>query len=117
MTAHTTVASGSLDEIFGALSDPIRRAMIERLTAGSATVGELAKPFDVSLPAIMRHLRVLEAAGLIESHKAGRTRHCTVVREPLRDAVAWIVHYGAFWEERLDALEDLLRRTHTDAAR
>jgi DNA-binding transcriptional ArsR family regulator len=108
MSAETQTPGWSLDDVFGALSDPIRRAMIERLTAGSATVTELARPFDVSLPAILRHVRVLEAAGLVESHKTGRERHCTAVRDPLRDAVAWIVHYGAFWEERLDALQELL---------
>lgn len=114
MTAQTVPTTRSLDDLFGALADPIRRGMIEKLTAGSATVSELAKPFGVSLPAVMRHLRVLESAGLIETRKTGRERHCTMVREPLRDAVAWIVHYGAFWEERLDALEVLLE---TDGGR
>ena len=117
MTAATEASTWSLDDVFGALSDPIRRGMIERLTAGSATVSELAKPFRVSLPAVMRHLRVLESAGLIETRKTGRERHCTMAREPLRDAVAGIVHYGAFWEERLDALEELLEAEGGGAAK
>jgi DNA-binding transcriptional ArsR family regulator len=106
-----------LDEVFGALADSIRRSMIERLTTGPATVSELARPFEISLPAIMRHVRVLEAARLIETHKIGRERHCRMAREPLRDAIAWIVHYGAFWEERLDALEELLARSENEATR
>jgi DNA-binding transcriptional ArsR family regulator len=97
--------------VFGALADPIRRAIVERLIEGEATVSELAEPFDVSLPAISRHLRVLDEAGVIARRKDGRLHHCRLVEEPFRDAIAWIVHYGAFWEERLDALEALLARS------
>jgi DNA-binding transcriptional ArsR family regulator len=95
--------------VFSALADPTRRAIVERLIEGEATVSELAKPFDVSLPAISRHLRVLGEAGLIARRKDGRVHRCWLVDDPLRDAIAWIVHYGAFWEERLDSLEAVLQ--------
>lgn len=98
----------ALDAVFGALSDPTRRAMVERLTEGEATVSELAEPFDVSLTAVAKHLRVLEDAGLVATHKEGRMRRCRLVDDPLGDAIAWMARYGAFWEDRLDALERLL---------
>jgi DNA-binding transcriptional ArsR family regulator len=103
--------------VFGALADPTRRAIIQRLTEGEATVTELAEPFDVSLPAISRHLRVLEDAGLLGRRKDGRHYYCRLVEDPLRDAVAWIVHYGIFWEERLDALEALFDRSPSGSER
>jgi DNA-binding transcriptional ArsR family regulator len=108
----TAVRRPPLDAVFGALADPTRRAIVERLAEGEATVTELARPFDVSLPAVSRHLRVLEAAGLLARRKDGRLYHCRLVEDPLRDAIAWIVHYGAFWEEQLDSLEALLTRSH-----
>lgn len=85
--------------------------MVERLTMGPATVSELAEPFEISLPAIVRHVRVLEEARLVESRKHGRQRHCRIAKDPLRGAIAWIVRYGAFWEERLDSLEALLNHS------
>jgi DNA-binding transcriptional ArsR family regulator len=113
MTAAATTKKRRepLDAVFGALADPTRRAIVERLMEGDATVSELAEPFDVSLPAISRHLRVLEQAGLLARRKDGRLRHCRLVEGPLREAVDWIVHYGAFWEQRLDSLEALLARS------
>jgi DNA-binding transcriptional ArsR family regulator len=102
------VKSESLDATFGALSDPIRRAIVERLTRGEASVGELAEPFDVSLPAISRHLTVLEDAGLLVRMKEGRTRRCRLVQEPMREALEWIASYGRFWESQLDSLERFL---------
>jgi DNA-binding transcriptional ArsR family regulator len=104
----------SLDEVFGALSDPIRRGMIERLAISSATVSELAEPFNVSLPAIMRHVGVLESAGLLESDKRGRERHCRMAHEPPHEAIAWIVRYGRFWEQQLESLAAFLERTAED---
>jgi DNA-binding transcriptional ArsR family regulator len=106
-----------LDAVFSALADPIRRAIVERLIEGEATVTELAEPFDVSLPAISRHLRVLGEAGLIARRKDGRVHHCRLAEDPLRDAIAWIVHYGAFWENRLDSLESLFRQSRRRADR
>jgi DNA-binding transcriptional ArsR family regulator len=102
------VKSQSLDATFGALSDPTRRAIVQRLTRGDALVGELAEPFDISLPAISKHLTVLEDAGLVVRTKEGRTRRCRLLEEPMRDALEWIATYGSFWEGQLDSLERLL---------
>lgn len=93
-----------LDAVFAALAHPIRRAIVERLAQGDCTVGDLAKPHDVSLPAISQHLRVLEDAGLVEQTPSGRVRHCTLKGAPLSAAFSWIVQYRIFWEHRLDAL-------------
>jgi DNA-binding transcriptional ArsR family regulator len=100
-----------LDSTFGALSDPTRRAILERLSEGDASVSELAEPFEVSLPAISKHLRVLEGAGLLTQEKQGRVRRCQLVAEPMHDAIEWIARYGQFWEGRFDALDQYLRQT------
>ena len=100
-----------LDAVFSALSDPTRRAILERLARHDATVGELAAPFDVSLPAISKHLRVLENAGLLAREKRGRVHRCRFVPGPIVEATGWLGRYQRFWEERLDALEDYLRET------
>ena len=84
--------------------------MVERLDDGEASVSELAAPFDVSMPAISKHLRVLETAGLVASDKDGRVRRCRLVEEPLHDAIAWMLEHGEFWEQRLDSLEAFLAR-------
>src|SRR5207244_697057 len=89
-------APSSLDAVFGALADPTRRAIAERLAAGPASVTELAGPFEVTLPAILKHLAVLEHAGLVERRKEGRVRYCRLVPEQLETVAAWIDHYGAF---------------------
>jgi DNA-binding transcriptional ArsR family regulator len=102
------VKSQRLDATFGALSDPTRRAIVHRLSRGEATVGELAQPFDMSLPAISKHLTVLEDAGLLVRMKEGRTRRCRLIEQPMREALQWIAGYGGFWEGRLDSLERLL---------
>src|SRR5262249_54335491 len=100
------------DATFGALADPTRRAILARLAhAPESTVGELAAPFSISLPAISRHLRVLEGAGLIEREKDGRVHHCRIVAGPMRTASDWIERYRQFWEERLDALKLYLENT------
>jgi DNA-binding transcriptional ArsR family regulator len=103
-------AGDPLDATFGALADPTRRAIVERLTRGEASVGELAEPFDISLPAISKHLTVLEKAGLIARTQDGRVRHCRLIEEPMRDAFEWIATYGSFWEGRLDSLGRFLAR-------
>lgn len=95
-----------LDAIFAALSHPIRRSMIERLSEGECTVGDLAAPHDVSLPAISKHLRVLEEAGLLEQTPDGRVRRCNLNAAPLSAAFGWIVQYRLFWEDALQALAD-----------
>jgi DNA-binding transcriptional ArsR family regulator len=102
------VKSQKLDATFGALSDPTRRAIVERLTRGEASVGELAEPFEISLPAISKHLTVLEEAGLLVRIKEGRMRRCRLIEEPMREALEWIASYGSFWEGQLDSLEKLI---------
>lgn len=97
-----------LDRTFAALADPTRRAILARLGEGQASVGELAEPFDMSLPAVSKHLKVLERAGLIERRKDGRTHYCRVNAAPLRDADEWLARYRAFWEGSLDSLAHFL---------
>ena len=93
-----------LDAVFSALAHPIRRAMIERLSAGECKVGDLAKDHDVSPPAVSKHLRVLEDAGLLEQTQDGRVRRCGLKAAPLSTAFGWIVQYRLFWEDALDAI-------------
>lgn len=97
-----------LDRVFAALADPTRRAMLEALGRGPATVSELAEPFGVSLTAIKKHLHVLEQAELVESEKIGRSRHCRLGSERLEDAMAWISFYQRLWGRRLDGLDAYL---------
>lgn len=102
-------ASPSLDITFAALGDPTRRAIVERLAAGDATVLELAAPFDISLPAISRHLKVLEEAGLITRGRDAQRRPCRLRPEALRDVMVWAKHTRRAWEERFDRLDEYLR--------
>ncbi|WP_172121927.1 metalloregulator ArsR/SmtB family transcription factor [Devosia sp. 919] len=97
-----------LDQIYRALADPTRRAVVERLTAGSATVSELAEPFDMSLPGLTQHLRVLEDAGLVQTQKVGRVRTCTLDLEVLGSAERWINQRRQAWAQRFDRLGALL---------
>jgi DNA-binding transcriptional ArsR family regulator len=99
-------AADALDVVFSALADPTRRAIVVRLAEGDASVSELAAPFDVSLPAVTKHLAVLEHAGLLEHHKQGRVRHCRLVAAPMKFADDWLSTYRVFWERRLDSLAD-----------
>jgi DNA-binding transcriptional ArsR family regulator len=103
--------SDPLDAVFSALADPTRRAIVVRLTQGEASVSELAEPFDVSLPAVTKHLAVLERAGLLEHHKQGRVRRCRLVPAPMRIADDWLSTYRVFWERRLDSLTEHLKAT------
>src|SRR5689334_20258250 len=102
--------SRTLDTTFHALADPTRRAILARLQQGEATVTEVARPFRISLPAISKHLRVLEKAGLLARTRCGRVHHLRLVAKPLQDVAEWIAHYRQFWEERLDSLELFLRK-------
>jgi DNA-binding transcriptional ArsR family regulator len=98
-----------LDGIFSALSDPTRRAVLARLSeASELSVSTLAEPFAMSLPAVLKHLDVLEGAGLILRHKAGRTVSCRLNAAPMQEAQRWLAHYERFWSSRLDALERYL---------
>jgi DNA-binding transcriptional ArsR family regulator len=101
--------STALDATFAALADPTRRAILARLAqAPGSSVGELARPFAMSLPAISKHLAVLENAGLLARRRDGRIHHCRLVAAPMQTASGWIAHYSKFWESRLDALERFL---------
>ena len=100
----------ALDATFAALADPTRRAIVGRLAHGPASAGELAGPFDVSLPAISRHLRVLERAGLLVREREGRLHRCRLGPAPLDEAAKWIGRYRRFWEQQLDALETHLKK-------
>jgi len=98
-----------LDATFAALADPTRRAVLARLAAGEeCTVNELAAPFDISLPAFSRHLKVLEQAGLISRGRDRQYRPCRIEPEPLRDAMGWLAQYRQLWNDRLDRLERYL---------
>lgn len=98
----------TLDLVFQALADPSRRAMVERLTRGPASVSELAKPFTMSLPAVVQHLQVLEASGLVRSEKVGRVRTCRIEPATLRAVERWIADRRTTWERRLDRLGTFL---------
>lgn len=98
-----------LSTTFAALADPTRRAILARLMAGEASVNELAEPFAMSLPAVSKHLKVLENAGLIARGREAQWRPCRLEAAPLKDAVDWLERYRRFWEERLDGLGVYLR--------
>ncbi len=100
----------ALSATFAALSDPTRRAILARLAAGEATVNELAEPFDISLPAVSRHLKVLEKARLITREREAQWRRCRLSAEPLKEAAEWMDRYRAFWDARFDAHEKFLAR-------
>lgn len=100
--------SDQLSTTFAALADPTRRAILARLTSGEASVTELAEPFDMSLPAISKHLKVLERAGLIARSREAQWRPCRLEAGPLKDASEWLLSYQSFWQKSLDVLEQYL---------
>jgi DNA-binding transcriptional ArsR family regulator len=102
--------TATLDRVFRALADPTRRAMLRRLGTAGRTVGELAQPFDMSFAAAAKHVKVLEAAGLLSRTIEGRTHHCRLEAQALAEADRWIAWYQRFWTGRLDALETALLR-------
>jgi len=99
-----------LDATFAALADPTRRAILARLALGETSVNELAEPFEMSLPAVSKHLKVLEHAGLISRSREAQWRPCKLEAAPLREAFGWIEHYKKFWEESFDRLDEYLRK-------
>jgi DNA-binding transcriptional ArsR family regulator len=99
-----------LSTTFAALADPTRRAILERLADGDATVGELAEPFAMSLPAISKHLSVLERAGLVAKDRDGQRRNCRITATPLKSATSWLEEYRRHWEANLDNLDAYLNR-------
>jgi DNA-binding transcriptional ArsR family regulator len=103
-----------LSTTFAALADPTRRAILARLAKGEATVTELAAPFDMSLPAISKHLKVLQRAGLVEQGRQAQWRPCSLKPEPLREASEWIGQYRRHWEESLERLDSYLREIQQD---
>ncbi len=107
------MASVDLDRAFSALADPTRRAIVARLAEGEATVGDLAGPFSISLPAISRHLRVLERASLIRQERAGKFRTCRLDPAGLRAATEWLDFHRRFWSESFDRLEQHLKTIGT----
>jgi DNA-binding transcriptional ArsR family regulator len=111
--------SDRLSNTFAALADPTRRAILARLASGEASVKELAQPFDMTPPAITKHLKVLERSGLIARSRDAQKRPCRLKAKPLKEAVDWLEHYRELWEERLDRLDEYLQelqaQTHTHA--
>ena len=102
--------SDRLDAVFSALADPTRRAILAGLAAGPVPVKKLSQPFKISAPAISKHLRVLEKAGLISRARRAQTRPCRLEAKPMKEATDWMEKYRRFWEERLDRLDDYLRQ-------
>jgi DNA-binding transcriptional ArsR family regulator len=100
--------SAGLDRSFAALADPTRRAILARLALGESRVTDLAEPFDMSLPAVSKHLKVLEGAGLVKKRKEGRIHHCRLDPRPLSAPADWIAQHRAFWEKTLDRLHEYL---------
>ncbi len=106
-----------LDRIFQALADPSRREIVRQLGLGDASVSELAKPFSMSLAAVVQHVQVLEASGLVCSRKIGRVRHCQLQRDILQSAETWLSQRRTLWEDNLDRLGDVLAQQKAERAR
>jgi DNA-binding transcriptional ArsR family regulator len=102
-----------LSATFAALADPTRRAILARLLTGECSVSELAEPFEMSMPAVSKHLRVLERAGLIARRREAQFRHCRIEPGPLKDVAQWMDRYRAVWEERFDRLDAYLQEMNT----
>jgi len=108
------MSTDALTATFSALADPTRRAILARLARGEASVTELAAPFTISLPAVTKHLKVLQRAGLIRRGRRAQWRPCRLDAEPLKDAADWVEQYRRFWEARLDRLDEYLREIQTE---
>jgi DNA-binding transcriptional ArsR family regulator len=108
------MAADHLSTTFAALADPTRRAILARLTQGEATVTELAEPFDLTLPGVSKHLRVLQRAGLITQGRKAQWRPCRLEAAPLKEVAEWVAHYCVFWDESLDRLDDYLHELNTE---
>ncbi|GGQ03348.1 ArsR/SmtB family transcription factor [Actinomadura coerulea] len=104
------MGTGTLDTTFAALADPTRRAILTRLTQGDASVGELTAPFAMSQPAVSKHLRVLERAGLVSRGRDAQRRPCRLEARPLREALDWLADFREYWEESYQRLDELLAR-------
>ena len=109
------VKSQTLDRTFSALSDPTRRDILERLSTGPASASELARPTGISLPGMLKHIRILEQANLVTTEKSGRTRECRVGPEQMEDVTRWIERYREQWDRQLDRLEVIIERKKGEA--
>jgi DNA-binding transcriptional ArsR family regulator len=109
------MTSDRLSSTFAALADPTRRAILARLVSGEASVTDLAEPFDISMPAVSKHLKVLERAGLIARGREAQWRPCRLDANPLKDVADWVAHYRRFWTESFDRLDDYLREVQKGA--
>ena len=110
-------STAGLDRVFGALSDPTRRAMLRRLASGTRTVGELAEPFDMSFAAAAKHVKVLERAGMLSRTIEGRSHRCRIEAGPLAMADRWLAYYELFWAQKLDDLETAMARERRKRSR
>src|SRR5688572_23193649 len=115
-TGNRRVSVERLDLAFGALADPTRRAILSRLASGEASVSDLARPFKMSLPAVSKHLKVLQRAGLVIQGREAQWRPCRLEAKPMRDAAEWMEPYRRHWETRLDRLEDYLGESGLESA-
>jgi DNA-binding transcriptional ArsR family regulator len=119
MTTLLEPQDDQLSQTFSALADPTRRAILSRLAEGEASVQELSKPFNMTLPAVSKHLKVLRRAGLVEQGRRKQWRPCRIKAQPLKDAADWVEQYRALWEERFDRLDgylqELKQKTETKA--
>src|SRR6478672_8078699 len=111
------MATDHLSSTFAALADPTRRAILARLVSGETSVTELAEPFDMSMPAISKHLKVLERAGLIARGREAQWRPCRLEAKPLKDVANWVEHYRKFWDESFDRLDAYLKELQAKAAK
>ncbi len=109
------VQSETLDRTLSALSDPTRRTILERLAAGPASASELARPIGISLPGVLKHIRILEEANLVSTEKSGRTRECRLGPEQMQDVTHWIERYREQWDRQLDQLEAIIERKKGEA--
>jgi DNA-binding transcriptional ArsR family regulator len=107
--------TAQLDSVFSALADPTRRAILTRLASGEATVSELAEPFSMTLPAVSKHVKVLERAGLIERGREAQRRPCRLCPDPLREALGWLAGHSEFWEDSFDRLSEHLTAIQKEA--
>jgi len=115
--SYSTVQARRLDATFAALADPTRRAILAKLASGDATVNDLAKPFNMSQPAISKHLKVLERAGLITYTRVAQTRPRRIVGAPLKEATDWLENYRKFWEESFGRLDELLEELKLETSK
>ena len=117
LKSHANLSAGQLDAVFAALADPTRRAILSRLASGDATVQELGEPFDMSQPAVSKHLKVLERAGLVSRRRAAQSRPRRLEARPLKEATMWLEKYRGYWEGTFRRLDSLLEELQEQEAK